>query len=548
MNSNKRMKILLAIFVSSLFVLSSSVLFTNTSENSPNIVSPFITATYNITFTESGLPTATQWNVTLEISSNVSHYQVSNTTTIVFSEINGSYNYTVNAVAGYNTTSHNGTKIVNGLNVSQSITFTKLASVSISPVTLGTADNYTILSETGITTTGTTSIKGNIGVSPSAASSITGFGLTMSSNGQYSTSPSVSGRVYAANYANPTPSNLTIAVNDMKTAYTSAQGMTNPNYVNLGAGNVNGMTLVPGLYKWGTGLLITTNVTLSGNSSSVWVFQISGGLTFANGAHMILKGGAQPQNIFWQAASGVSIGTYSAFSGIILTYKAITVHTGATLNGRAYSQTAVTLDANTVTAPSTTPVKTYNTTFTETGLPSGTKWFVNVTGLVSSGPITTNTFYLYLANGSYTYSTSTVNKSFSTTYPGKFNIQGSSFNQTIKYVNVSSFEVTFTAIGLPTGTPWYVNITNHNSNVITGTTYKLALTNGTYSYSISSGNHNFNSTNNKIVVAGHSLSVNITFTKSVAKPSSNDDLYIIIAVVVVAAAAIGTAVMFIRRK
>ena len=136
---------------------------------------------------------------------------------------------------------------------------------------------------------------------------------------------------------------LTTAVGDMQTAYTDAAGRTNPNYVNLGAGNINGMTLVPGLYKWGTGVSISTSITLTGSSSSVWVFQISGGLTFGNGAHIILSGGAQAKNIFWQVASGVSIGTGASFYGIILSQTSITIATGSTMTGLVLAQTAVTL-------------------------------------------------------------------------------------------------------------------------------------------------------------------------------------------------------------
>jgi hypothetical protein len=60
---------------------------------------------------------------------------------------------------------------------------------------------------------------GNIGVSPAAATSITGCHLIISSDGTYSTSTQVTGRCYAANYAAPTPAYLTQAIADMGTAY-----------------------------------------------------------------------------------------------------------------------------------------------------------------------------------------------------------------------------------------------------------------------------------------------------------------------------------------
>src|SRR5450756_485975 len=148
------------------------------------------------------------------------------------------------------------------------------------PVVLGTAGNFVILAETAITTTGATSITGDIGISPNGASSITGFGLTMDSSNTFSTSSLVTGKVYAADYYPPTPINMGIAVGDMYTAYTNARGVINPTQTELGAGDISGMTLAPGVYKWSTGVLINTNVTLDaqGDANAVWIFQIEGDL------------------------------------------------------------------------------------------------------------------------------------------------------------------------------------------------------------------------------------------------------------------------------
>ena len=215
-------------------------------------------------------------------------------------------------------------------------------------VSLGTAGNFAILSKAGISTTGTTSIVGDIGVSPIAATAITGFGLIMDASNQFSTSSLVTGKVYAANYAAPTPAMMTTAVSDMQTAYTDAAGRTLPTATALGAGNIGGLTITPGLYKWGTGVVIPTNVTLSGGPNDVWIFQIAQTLTVSNGVQVILSGGAQAQNIFWQVAGQTTLGTTSVFNGIILCKTAIVLNKGATLNGRALAQTAVTLIANNV--------------------------------------------------------------------------------------------------------------------------------------------------------------------------------------------------------
>ncbi len=238
-------------------------------------------------------------------------------------------------------------------------------------VNLGTAGNFVVLAKSGISTTGTTSIAGDIGVSPASATYITGFGLTMDSSNVFSTSSLVTGKVYAADYAVPSPTTMTTAISDMQTAYVDAAGRTLPTATELGAGNIGGMTLAPGLYKWSTGLIIPANVTLSGGANDVWIFQIAQNLTVSSGVQVILSGGAQPSNIFWQVAGQTTLGTTSVFNGNILDQTAIILNTGATLNGRALAQTAVTLDSNSIavsssTVTTTTPVTTTTTNPTTT--------------------------------------------------------------------------------------------------------------------------------------------------------------------------------------
>ena len=137
----------------------------------------------------------------------------------------------------------------------------------------------------------------------------------------------------------------------MQTAYTNAAGRTLPTATELGAGNISGKTLVPGLYKWSTEVLINGGVTLTGGANDVWIFQIAQTLTVSNGARINLSGGAQAKNIFWQVAGQTTLGTTSVFNGNILCQTAIVLNTGARLNGRALAQTAVTLIANTIVKP-----------------------------------------------------------------------------------------------------------------------------------------------------------------------------------------------------
>jgi len=223
---------------------------------------------------------------------------------------------------------------------------------SPAPVDLGTSGNFVILTKTGISTTGTTSIVGDIGVSPIDHTAITGFILILDPAGQWSSSNLVVGKVFAADYEVPTPTMLITAVSDMETAYTDAAGRTLPDYTELYSGDLTGQTLTHGLYKWSTGVLVSAGgVTISGTASDVWIFQIAQNLIVANGAIVTLSGGAQASNIFWQVAGQTTLGTTADFKGIILCQTLVEMQTGATLNGRALAQTAGTLDANSITSP-----------------------------------------------------------------------------------------------------------------------------------------------------------------------------------------------------
>jgi len=144
---------------------------------------------------------------------------------------------------------------------------------------------------------------------------------------------------------------LTTAIGDMQTAYTDAAGRSNPDFLNLGAGSIGGKTLTPGIYKWTTGLLVPTDVEISGGPNDIFIFQVSGTLIVSNGVNITLTGGAQAKNIFWQVAGAATFGTTSHFEGSVLGKTGINLQTGASINGRLLAQTAVTLQMNTVVQP-----------------------------------------------------------------------------------------------------------------------------------------------------------------------------------------------------
>jgi hypothetical protein len=237
------------------------------------------------------------------------------------------------------------------LAATHSWSFTTATSVpTVLPVNLGLAGGFAILAQSGISTVPASAITGDIGVSPIAATAVTGFGLVADASNVFSTATQVTGRVYAADYASPTPSNLITAVSDMQTAFTDAAGRA-AGVTELGAGNIGGRNLVPGVYKWSSGVTIPTNLTLTGSATDVWIFEIAQVLTVSSATRVVLAGGALPKNVFWQVSGGVVLGTTAHLEGIVLSKTAITLATGASINGRLLAQTAVTLDKSTVVEP-----------------------------------------------------------------------------------------------------------------------------------------------------------------------------------------------------
>ena len=217
------------------------------------------------------------------------------------------------------------------------------------PVLLGSAADYVMLAKSAISTVPASVITGDLGLSPVAASFATGFSLTRA--GTYWTSSQVLGKVFAADNDPPTPTLLTTAVLDMQTAYTDAAGRPTPDFLDLGVGAIGGSTLTPGLYKWSSAVTIGADVTLSGGTNDTWIFQITGNLTESAAKHVILVGGAQAKNVVWQVSGFVSLGATSHFEGVVLCQTDITLKTGASLDGRLYAQTAISLDGNAVTEP-----------------------------------------------------------------------------------------------------------------------------------------------------------------------------------------------------
>jgi hypothetical protein len=237
------------------------------------------------------------------------------------------------------------------------------ASAAQAPVPLGTTVTFGVLGAATVTSTGGTIIYGDLGVSPGTA--VTG-------------SPGVTGRLHLSDPA------AALAQSDLTKAYNDAAGRTTGSVTV--AGNLGGKALAPGLYKSTSSLEISSgNLTLAGDANAVWIFQMGSTLTTTTGRQVILSGGAQSANIFWQVGSSATIGVSSVFKGTIMAAQSITMGTGATLEGRALAQAGqVTLDANTITVPrSVNPAGTVvawgKSDYGQTNMPAGLSTLTAIT-------------------------------------------------------------------------------------------------------------------------------------------------------------------------
>lgn len=224
-------------------------------------------------------------------------------------------------------------------------------------VPLGTAGKYVILAKDGgITNVSPSVVTGNVGMNAVAAG-MTGFSQpALDASGTFSTSSEVTGKMYAADYAAPTPADLAQAIVDTGLAFNDVDNNKTVGAGNLDlgtGGNITGVDFAPGVYEWSAGGVVidAPGVTLTGGPTAVWVFKIPTGITMNPGATVNLAGGALPQNVFWRAGGVVALDTTANLKGIVLSDSSITLKSGASVNGRLLASTAVTLIANTVTRP-----------------------------------------------------------------------------------------------------------------------------------------------------------------------------------------------------
>lgn len=199
-------------------------------------------------------------------------------------------------------------------------------------VALGSASTLAVLAGASVTSTGATTITGDMGLSP--GTSIGGF------------PPGILNGTQHINTATSNQAKL-----DLTAAYNDLAGRTSTDIVTL-SGNIGGLTLTPGLYKSTSSLAISSGdltFDAKGNANAIFIIQIATTLTTTSGRKVILSGGALASNIFWQVGSSATFGTTTVFKGTVLAMQSITLNTGATVDGRVLARTgSITMAGNTI--------------------------------------------------------------------------------------------------------------------------------------------------------------------------------------------------------
>ena len=498
----------------------------------------FSPKTYPVTFTETGLPSGTTWSITLNGQTFTSL-----TSTITFSEPNGSYSYSIGSISGYTTSPSSGLVTVSGSNLDEAIVFTKntpslyavtfteynlppgtewyvnltngqsfsTSSTSISfhepngtyTYTIATGDKEYCLPPTPFPPSGTFTVNGSSigesfvfqlftypvyfyesGLPPGSEWYVNITGQPLSGpisagwtdslpNGTYTYSVSTGNKEYS-----PSPSSGLFTVN--------------------GAAVTVSITFTPVTVKTysvtftETGLYpeSTWSVTSMGSPS----FASSGSLASTTAYVVDLPDGSYLYKVNYNLTAG------NPTAGYLYSYPPLVV------NGGNLSITV-----------KFTPV--FAVIFTESGLPSGAQWYVNVTGQPPSGPLTGSVYELPIAlpNGTFPYSVVTVSDNSSSPGSGNLTVSGSNVNEVITFPLTTklTFSVIFIESGLPANIGWSVTLNGITSVPSTPPSVEFTEPNGTYSYSIGQiSGYSSSSSSGSVIVSGSDIYVAIRFTST----------------------------------
>lgn len=338
-----------------------TVTLVNPAEDSTGVC---INKTVNATFSEPMAPSSlTNSTLTLAPSSGLNTPVAAVITYDAqtrIASINPSANLT--ASTAYTATVLGGTQGAkdlagNALQADKVWRFTTGASECQSPVALGSASNFAILASAAITNIPTSLITGDVGLTPDTGANITGFSAPL-------TCPEVVGRIYAVDSSGPACALidavlLSNAKTDALAAFTNATGAARGTPIAIST-NLEGLTFYPGLYQSLTTIDLSAGGILTldaqGDPNAVFVIRSATAINALSTSQVVLSGGAKASNVFWSAGSAITLGVNSVMKGSLLASTAITLQTGAQLEGRALNQgaaaAAITCDACTITVPS----------------------------------------------------------------------------------------------------------------------------------------------------------------------------------------------------
>ena len=476
---------------------------------------------YNVTFSESGLPASTSWSVTLGGSQ-----QSSTTSTIVFSEKNDTYSFTVGFVSGYAAAPASGSVTVAGAAVQQAIAFSPGYTVTFSEtgLTAPTSWSVTLAGTLQSSTTATILFSEKNGTYAFTVGSISGFAATPASG-----NVTVSGAATSQTIAFTTVSTTKYSVTFTESGLPSSTSWT----VTL-AGTPSSSTSTTitfselnGSYGYSVGAV--TGYTANPSSGTVTVTGAAASVTIVFTKSTSLGGPAYavtfaqtglPATDLWDADALFSAGASSLYFGASNTGPTTEFaipdgsyfwDVGTSVSG--YSAVPSFGNLTVAGGPVTihiTFVPSFPVNFTETGLASFTEWKVTLNGSSSiiSAP-SNNTFEV--PNGTYSFTASALGYSASPA-SGSITVAGAPVTKPITFTALTTYAVTFTESGLATGTFWTVNLNGSGQSNVAPLTNVFHVPNGMYAFTVSAGGYRASPDSGTVTVSGGPVAQPITFS------------------------------------
>ena len=458
----------------------------------------FPTPSYRVTFTETGLPKAAGWSVTLG-----GLLQESTTSTITFTEPNGTYGYTVGSVPGYSITPASGSVSVSGTARNNSVTFAPTYSVTFTEKGLPKGTLW------------------NVAIGPLRVTSVTSTIVFLEPNGSYpfqvgivaGWSTTATGSVVVTGSSATVTRTFTQVKYVVTFKETGLPVGTNWS-VTVGATSVSStLTYINFHLTNGSYSYVVTNVANYSRSPTGSFAVVGAGLTITEKFLPVrytvtFKEAGLPMGTNWS----VMVGATTLWS--TLTYINFHLINGsyayAVANVANYSRSptgSFSVSGAGLTITEKFSLVKYAVTFKETGLPVGTNWSVTVGAMDLSSTLTYMNFHL--TNGSYSYTVANV-ANYSRTASGELTVAGTGLTLTIPFTLVK-YKVTVTESGLPPHTSWQVTIGSITHST-TGTTLSFTLANGTYAYNVSAPGSGYAASNGSVSVNGAALGMTTAFS------------------------------------